>query len=156
VPRRRTHDDALRLRLLDRAAQLVAENGPDQLGLRELAADAHTSTTAVYSLFGGKDALLSALADTAAARFTERLSAAPSDDLVALGLAYRDAALAQPHLYSLMATPGLDAMRGAAGDDLGRALWSTVHGLVSLELAGGLPGGEFERAVRALLAGWPG
>lgn len=150
VPRPRTHDDALRARLLDRAAQLVAEHGPDQLGLRGLAADVDTSTTAVYALFGGKTELLAALAELAAERFAERLT--PTDDLVALAMTYREAALSAPRLYALMRRPGLDVLRAAAGEDLGVALWATVHGLVALDR----PAAECERAVRALLAGWPG
>lgn len=97
----------LRTRLLDAAAVLLAAEGPDALSLRRLAADADTSTTAVYSLFGGKPGLFSALFAEAFRRFADHLGAvAPTDDpledILALGRAYRASARADPHLYSLM------------------------------------------------------
>lgn len=150
MPRPRTHDDALRARLLDRAATLVSEHGTDALGLRGLAADVGTSTTAVYSLFGGKPELVRELGDLAERRFTEHLRGADGADPVALGMAYRRAALADPHLYAIMSTPGLAALREAAGVELGTALWGMAHGLLALDLAAD----QYERALHALVTGW--
>ncbi|MCP2260470.1 transcriptional regulator, TetR family [Streptoalloteichus tenebrarius] len=107
MPRPKIHDEALRTRLLDRTGELLSAHGPDALSLRRLAADVNTSTTAVYSLFGGKAGLVAEVHREAWRRFGARLAeVTPSDDpardLVALGHAYRASALADPHLYGLL------------------------------------------------------
>lgn len=174
MARPRTHDEALRLRLLDRAGELLSTEGAKALSLRKLAADAGTSTTAVYSLFGGKPDLVNALYAEGFRRFGDRMRAVTRtgdavEDLVRLGLAYRESALADPHLYSIMftkAVPGFEP--SAEANELGRGTlapltevvrngissgqfadlppetiavssWGLVHGLVSLELNGNLP-----------------
>ncbi|ONI85859.1 TetR family transcriptional regulator [Actinosynnema sp. ALI-1.44] len=181
MPRPKTHDDALRVRLLDRAGELLSGEGPDALSLRRLAADVGTSTTAVYSLFGGKPALVRELYVDAFHRFGSRLtqvslSGDPAEDLVQLGLAYRRAALAEPHLYLIMftkAVAGFEPDNETAAHVLGpmvevgrlaglpdpetaaMTVWGLVHGLVSLELNGNLTdAGHVERVLRAGLAGF--
>jgi len=172
VARPKLHDDALRERLLDRAAELVFDAGVDTLSLRRLAAGADTSTTAVYSLFGNKAGLLDSLYGEAARRFGARIATVdatddPVRDMVRLGMAYRDYALSEPHLYTIMFArrrPGVDAppelartleplvnavRRGqAAGllaavptEQIALSCWGIAHGLVSLELAGTVPPG---------------
>jgi len=86
---------------------LLSKEGISALSLRRLAADVGTSTTAVYSLFGGKPALVRELFVEAFHRFGSRLRAVPrtesaGEDLIQLGLAYRMSALADPHLYPIM------------------------------------------------------
>lgn len=158
------HDDALRRRLLDTAASLIARDGAAFVSLRGLAAAAGTSTTAVYSLFGGKAELLSAVLDDGFASFAASQKAAAAGGLEALGRAYRAWALEHPALYGLMfggslasrvpchPTPGAvepsigplfaavtSALPGASEDEIASAVgvvWGQVHGLVSLELAG--------------------
>lgn len=192
MARPRLHDEKLRARLLDRAGELVSDGGLDGLSLRVLARDCDTSTTAVYALFGGKDGLLTALFDEAFRRLGKRLDAIapgadPLDDVVRTGVAYRDSALADPHLFALMfSRPTLLSAEAAARTVLGTALgplratiaraveeealradtdaataslalWTTVHGWVTLQLRGFLPpgaDGRFETAVRAVLQGW--
>jgi AcrR family transcriptional regulator len=110
VPRPKVHDDALRVRLLERAVRTLSQEGPDALSLRKQAAQVGTSTTAVYSLFGGKQALLNAVFDEAFGRFGERLAnvesrADPVEELLALANAYRANALAEPHFYQVMFGP---------------------------------------------------
>ncbi|MER7076954.1 transcriptional regulator, TetR family [Saccharopolyspora kobensis] len=169
MARPRAHDDALRTRLLDRAGELLSAQGPEGLGLRRLAADVGTSTTAVYSLFGGKPGLVRELYAEGFQRLGDRMAQVPRTDdpvadMCALGLAYRESALANPHFYSIMfgrAVPDFvpdeesvqtalrsirpleDAVaRGIeqgllADTDPGEitfAAWALVHGLVSLEL----------------------
>jgi AcrR family transcriptional regulator len=176
VPRPKTHDDALRVRLLDRAGELLSTEGPSALSLRRLAADVNTSTTAVYSLFGGKPALLDALYEEAFRRFGDRLAALPEtddpvEDIVRIGLTYRESALADPQFYLVMFskvvpnfTPSEETNAAAAEtftplvanvrravesglfvdaphEHIALALWGMVHGLVSLELNGNLPPG---------------
>jgi len=175
MARPRVHDDAVRERLLEVASQAVAERGADGVALRDVASRAGTSTTAVYSLFGGRPELLAAVGEEAFRRFAAHLDAAPRTgdpraDLLALGLAYRESALADPHFYRIMFdVPGAgarapghpsthdtptflvlrDAVRAVVGDspadasveDAAHALWALVHGLVVLELAG-LDGGR--------------
>ncbi|WP_123745440.1 TetR/AcrR family transcriptional regulator [Saccharothrix texasensis] len=176
MPRPKTHDDALRGRLLERAGELLSTEGPGALSLRRLAADVNTSTTAVYSLFGGKPALLNAVYEEAFRRFGERIATVPQtddpvEDLVQIGLAYRESALADPQFYLVMfskVVPNFepsDETKEAAVQtflpvvrDVGRAIesgaftrepperialamWGMVHGLVSLELNGNLPPG---------------
>lgn len=107
MPRPKVHDEALRARLLEQAGQTLSTQGLAALSLRRLAADTATSTTAVYSLFGGKPALLRAVLDEAFRRLGAHLHRVgptpdPLEDVVTLGLAYRDSALADPHLYDVM------------------------------------------------------
>jgi AcrR family transcriptional regulator len=123
MPRPKTHDDALRQRLLERAGQLLSTEGPAAVSLRKIATDVNTSTTAVYSLFGGKPALLEALYDEAFNRFGAHLRAVPAtddpaEDLVQIGLAYRRSALADPQFYSVLYSKVVEptkAMSRAAG-----------------------------------------
>ena len=105
--RRRVHDERLRERLLDAAGQRLVEHGIDGLSLRAVAADAGTSTAAVYSLFGGKPALLAALHARAFERLGSHQAAIgtsddPVDDVIQLGLAYRANAISDPHGYQIM------------------------------------------------------
>ncbi|WP_405627259.1 TetR/AcrR family transcriptional regulator [Streptomyces sp. NBC_00016] len=107
MARLKTHDEALRLRLLHRAAATVFDRGTAALSLRQLAADVKTSTTAVYSLFGNKAGLLRSLYEEAARLFVARLAAIrptddPAGDVIRLGLVYREYAIANPHLYAIL------------------------------------------------------
>ena len=61
MPRPRPHDDHLREQLLGIATDTIARTGTEGLSLRTLAADAGTSTSAVYQLFGSRAALLDAV-----------------------------------------------------------------------------------------------
>ena len=107
MARPRTHDEKLRLRLLDEGGRLLAEEGPAALTVRRLAERAGTSPSAVYSLFGDKWGLVEEMFREGFRRFAERIAALkPSDDpvadLIALGAAFRANARANPHLYDLM------------------------------------------------------
>ena len=159
------YDSALRDRLLEVTAELVDRDGPSRLALRDVARRAGTSTTAVYSLFGGKTELVSAVLDAGFASFAASQRAASDGGLRALGAAYRAWALEHPALYRLMfggalamaedCGPTPEVADGAIaplyaavaeGQRSGRlrpgpvpeialAIWGQVHGLVSLELA---------------------
>jgi AcrR family transcriptional regulator len=86
---------------------MLADDGPDALALRRVAADVGVSTRAVYDLFGSKQKLLEAMFIEGFARLGAAFDAVPVtqdpvEDLLALGLAYRRAVLENPHLYELM------------------------------------------------------
>ncbi|HEX3792275.1 MAG TPA: TetR/AcrR family transcriptional regulator [Pseudonocardiaceae bacterium] len=107
MARPRVHDENLRVRLLDEAGRMLSDEGPEALSMRRLATAVSTSTSAVYSLFGGKPELLRALYLEAFRRFGRYLTAVertgdPLDDIARLALAYRASALSDPHLYAVM------------------------------------------------------
>jgi len=158
VARPRTHDETLQRQLLETAAQILAAGGPPALNLRTLARAAGTSTSAVYSLFGGKSALLRAIYAEGFARLSRRLAAVepsddPAEDLVQLGLAYRASALQSPRLYPVMfgqSPAGLEPGepgRGAGREALGLLAAAVTRGV----RAGVFPAGS-ER--RLTLAAW--
>lgn len=159
------HTDSLRQELLAVTADLVDRDGPARVTLRDVAAAARTSTTAVYSLFGGKSQLLTAVVNDGFRSFHDSQVAAAPGGLQGLGAAYRTWALEHRALYRLMfggalaayvdcqpspevaadaMEPLMDAVASAqsAGtllqapvEMVAVAIWAQVHGLVSLELA---------------------
>jgi AcrR family transcriptional regulator len=107
MARPRVHDDALRTRLLEVASEVIAAEGEGAVTVRGVAAAAGTSASAVYALFGSREALVGAVSAEGFRRFGQRLAAVPRTadpraDLLALGTAYRDSALAGPHFYRVM------------------------------------------------------
>jgi AcrR family transcriptional regulator len=109
MARPRVHDDALRDRLVASAAEVVAGKGVDGVSLRALAEECGTSTSAVYSIFGSKHALVDAVVAEADNSFSEsprralaRPASGPVHSLALLGLAYRRWALDHPALYAVM------------------------------------------------------
>jgi AcrR family transcriptional regulator len=164
----------LTTRLVDEAARLLIEHGPAGLSLRKLAAAVGVSTMPVYTLFGDKQGLLAAMHREGFRRLGDALALVVRTDdaladVIALGMAYRQAALASPHLYALMfgrmmplferSAEGLAAEEAAyqplvdgvtrcfaagvfTGGDPKRValhLWAVAHGMVNLELNGQLP-----------------
>lgn len=107
MPRPKLHDDTLRDRLLEVAGRIVAEEGAAALSVRRVAADADTSTTAIYSLFGGKGELVREVWLEGFRRLAARMEQAPPtgdalDDLRELGMAYHDHAVENPAFYEIM------------------------------------------------------
>jgi AcrR family transcriptional regulator len=99
--------DDVRRRLLEAAALLLDEEGPDSLTARRLAREAHTSTMAVYTHFGGMQALVREIVVEGFRRFADHVTDQsqtddPIADLVQMTFAYRENALENPHLYSVM------------------------------------------------------
>ena len=106
--RPRVHDDDTRATLRAVAEQLVAEGGAPALSVRAVADRAGTSTRAVYSLFGSKDALLvDALAQDAYTFLADGMDSVaetddPAGDLVENGMSvYRRLVLEHPALYRI-------------------------------------------------------
>ena len=178
-PRNRDYGE-LRRELVDAGGRLLTDEGPAALSTRRVAQAAGVSTTAVYNLFGDKAGLVR---EMFLAGF-ERLSAAfdavprtddPLADLLAIGHAYRDTAIANPHLYELMfgrpipeflpdeetgakIQPTFDALVAATARcvdagvfapaepyDLAVRLNALAHGLCGLELRGALGDAEESR-----------
>lgn len=100
-------DPNLGTTLIEAAAKLLAEEGPQALSTRRLAAAVGTSTMAVYTRFGGKQDLIRAMVREGFRLLDQRMSALgetadPVADVAALGLAYRRNALEHRHLYGVM------------------------------------------------------
>ncbi|GAA0379228.1 TetR family transcriptional regulator [Acrocarpospora corrugata] len=103
----RRSDPATKPALVDIAARLLAENGPQALSTRRIAAEADSSTMTVYTHFGGMSGLVREMVREGFSRLQERLTsvretADPVADMALLGRAYRFNALANPHLYAVM------------------------------------------------------
>lgn len=165
MPPRGADRRAARTALLETAARMIAAEGAGALTLRRLAAEAGTSTMAVYTHFGGMPELRRAIRHEGFARLAARLDAAGRHgdhlaQLAALCLTYVDFGLENADLYRVMfleqalddegdpeggagAFATLVRAVGACGFDrpdppeaLATQLWSTGHGVVALHLAG--------------------
>lgn len=148
----------------------MAEKG-DTFALRPLAESLDTSTTAIYSLFGSRDALLEAVAEQAATSFGEALAVVRHDDpltwLIGLGMGYRSWALESPSRFHIVSTARVDSdeLRAArartlvplreavaeaiaegylTGDptDICTTFYTSVHGYILLEISGVMTGGD--------------
>jgi AcrR family transcriptional regulator len=164
----RTADPAVRLALLERAAELLARREP--VTARSLADRVGASTTALYTHFGGMPGLWRAVRSEGFARLARCLAAAPPTDdpvrdLAALGAAYLDSARSDPFLYRTMFDAAADLEDPAVADDafallIGAAdrarragrlaaasnpptvatrYWAAGHGLAMLVVTGVLP-----------------
>lgn len=105
--RPRTNDEAVKERLVACATEMLATGSRDSVTVRAVAAAAGTSTSAVYSLFGGKDGLIGAVRDRAVTGLFQHVSAVPTSgdplaDLYALALAYRRWGCEHNHLYTVL------------------------------------------------------
>jgi AcrR family transcriptional regulator len=152
------------------ASEMIAHEGTAALSMRKLAQATGCSTTVLYTLFGGKDGILNALFSEGFARLGAvhaqlGTTIDPRADIIALCLAYRRVALANPSHYAIMFGGSVDFTPSPASRDtalaamhplmqaieraraagvlvvddteaFGTMLWSMAHGFVSLELAG--------------------
>jgi AcrR family transcriptional regulator len=140
------------VRILDVATRLLASHGPEGVTVRRVAEGAGTTTRAIYSLFGDKRGLLQALHHEAAElmTFTHRQVEAREDliaEMVELGLAYRRAALANPHTFRLLMGDAPNFRPDPADVSLGRrAFGRVIETMNRLEAADRLGGREAERA----------
>ncbi|THD60960.1 TetR/AcrR family transcriptional regulator [Phenylobacterium sp.] len=165
-----------RERLCEAAERLFAERGPDAVTMRQLAAELGVSPMTPYRYFEDKDDILAAVRANGFNRFAESLETARSGANgaraigEAVGAAYVDFALSNPHAYKLMfdlnqpnvekypelVAAGVRAQKTMtahiedaikeglmAGDprQIGLMFWAAIHGSVILELAGMLPPG---------------
>ncbi|MBX3184640.1 MAG: TetR/AcrR family transcriptional regulator [Polyangiaceae bacterium] len=105
--RPKEHGDETRALLLEHAGRLLQSEGPAALSLRRLADEVGTTTRAVYSLFGGKEGLLSAMYREMGDTLTRLHEGVPQQDDVAhelwlLCAAYRKSVRRHPSLYPLV------------------------------------------------------
>jgi AcrR family transcriptional regulator len=163
--RPREHDEATRVRLLAAAEHVSGEDGWPALTVRRVAAEAGTSTRAVYSLFESKEGLEQALHQAMFTRLRELLRASPrSDDprtdLLTLAQAYRRWATESPQRYTLamhrFVGPG-SAPRSEEGLEVARAaldeLRQTVRRCAAAGLLGERPVEEVVTELRATVHG---
>jgi AcrR family transcriptional regulator len=105
--RPRIHNEATAAGLLDAAEAIVAADGPGGLTVRRVADEVGTTTRAVYSSLGSKDALLAALGERAFDLLAAQVAAVPRTDdpvadLVAAGTqGFRRWALDHPGLFQI-------------------------------------------------------
>jgi AcrR family transcriptional regulator len=104
--RPKEHDERTAEALLDAAERTVERDGVAGLSLRSVARDAGTTTRAVYSLFGSKDGLVTALGARAFELLRQGLDGLPPTtdpqrDLVDAALMFRRFARDHPVLFSI-------------------------------------------------------
>lgn len=107
MARPRVYGAVFAKRVIDHAAHLLTDEGPDALTVRRLADDMGASTGAIYRTVGTKDELLRGMFLEGFARMETELCKVPHDlspvqRLRQLGFAYQRAALRSPHLYTIM------------------------------------------------------
>ena len=158
-------DPRIRTALIEAAARLLTEEGPEALTTRRLAAEVGTSTMAVYTYFDGMESLRREVRREGFARLAEYLEVIETTedtvaDVAAMGGAYLLNAVVNRHLYDQMfgAPPDthdpevghgtlerlVDAVARAVtegrfrGDpwELATQCWAMGHGIVTLHLAG--------------------
>jgi len=160
----KAQDPQVRTSLIEAAARLLADHGPDALTTRRLAAEVGTSTMAVYTYFAGMEELRKEVAREGFRRLAAYLDDVPDTDdpvadLSALGAAYFVNALTNYDLYRFMFLESVDdddvgegtferlvravqrameAGRFDVADPLDNAtqLWAMAHGVVTLHKAG--------------------
>lgn len=131
APTHARYDATLRQGILDEALRRLRDGGPENLGLRPLATSQGTSTTAIYTMFGGKAGLLAAVAHEADRQLAAELRDSLRHDSVegdmrSLCRAYRLWALENQGLYGLVVGEPVRSSRpgvvetGAAGRAAGR------------------------------------
>ena len=158
-------DPQIRTALIEAAARLLVEHGPDALSTRRLASEVGASTMAVYTHFKGMDELRRAVAMEGFQRLSDYMDLVdktddPVADVATLGGVYFLNAIANSDLYRFMFSEcdeddevGLstfqrmiDAVAAAVragrfhGDPekLATQLWASGPGIVMLHLAGAL------------------
>ena len=172
-------------RLCEAAERLFAERGPDAVTMRQLASELGVSPMTPYRYFEDKEDILAAVRANGFTRFAEALEQARAGANgaraigSAVGQAYVDFAIGNPHAYKLMFDfnqPHVDKypelvaagqraqktmtahvedaiaeglMAGEPGQ-IGMMLWAAIHGSVILELSGMLPPGGAAQLFKGL------
>ncbi|NLG56276.1 MAG: TetR/AcrR family transcriptional regulator [Rhodococcus sp.] len=162
-PRTRTPATDIRDQLISAGRAIVERDGEAGFTIRAVATEAGVAPMGVYNRFASKEGLLNAVVTSGFVEFGRSIAATDEDPLIRLansGRAYRQFAVSNPALYSLMfsttCTPDPESAGGSfevladivryaqvagvfqEGDagEIAMQIWSCVHGAVSLELAG--------------------
>lgn len=199
--RPKMYDEDLRERLIEEAAKLLEDDGYHAVSLRVLTKNAGTSTNAVYTLFGSKEALMGeVIVRDTDRKLQQALEHAPNNDpltrLIYLTSYFREIANRSPMFFRGFIAAVGDAQQSTVtsrsnvdvleiGDrvfqplheacvelveenpsvdadpvDVALSFWSTLHGLIDLEIEG-LLGRRLEnvddlylQAIHALYLGW--
>lgn len=146
--RPRLHDARTASALLDEAERIVESGGLDALTVRRVAAAAGTTTRAVYTAFGSKEALVIALGARGFDLLREALEALPqtadpADDLVEAGVSvFRRFAVDHPTLFRISIQRALpDPSLFAGYVEAAREALVVLHGRIArLEMDGRLGG----------------
>jgi AcrR family transcriptional regulator len=132
----RVSKNVRREQLVAAGMQIMETDGLPALSVRKVAAEAGTSTMAVYTHFGGMTGLLDAMASETFVPFTKALTGVtetddPVADFFAMGIAYHHFALENPQRYQFMFGIGTPASLASHRTDLtvtgratDRAEWS--------------------------------
>jgi AcrR family transcriptional regulator len=167
--RRERKHGAARAEILDTARKQMAENGAAALSLRAIAREMQLTAPALYRYFPNRDELVTALiveaynslADALEAARETQPAAAHAARLFAIGLAYREWALAHPQDYALIfgtPIPGYHAPEEKTNPAAKRAMDVLIDGLMAADKAGLLdPALEYSKPTPALqkqLAAW--
>ncbi|MCP3014482.1 TetR/AcrR family transcriptional regulator [Nocardiopsis dassonvillei] len=167
------HHGNLRAAVLEKAAEVIAREGPYSFSLRSLALELGVSHTAPRHHFGSREGVLNALATEGFRELAARLRAnrESGGGFLEAGVEYVRFATGHPAHFDVMFAPSLlsdddaelNAARTAAFDELragvdslaqeGREVedaaaamvagWSVVHGIATLSLTGNLEGSGF-------------
>lgn len=147
--RPRQHDDRTASALLLAAERIVESDGLDALTVRRVASEVGTTTRAVYSVFGSKDALVVALGARGFDMLRERIAAMePSDDpaadLIEAGVSvFRPFAIDHPVLFQIGVQRSLPQPDlAAAFRDAAQEALEGLRGLVARLDSAGLLGGR--------------
>jgi AcrR family transcriptional regulator len=135
--RHRLHGEATAVALLEAAEKILEAEGPGALTVRRVAERVGTTTRAVYSTFGSKNAMLSGLG----VRAFDTLGAAvdalpetddPAADLVAAGTAgFRPFAVQHPALFRMAIQAGAPAEVTAAITPAAERALGALHRRIS-------------------------
>lgn len=126
-----------RQKIIAAASQIFREEGPQALTNRKLADLAGCTTMTIYSRFGSKGGILSALFAEGVERFQEGQDAVPQNEnalmeLSALVLAYRQTALQYSNHYQLIFGPPLPEFTPTDADkDLLLSTYSRLRNVVA-------------------------
>ncbi len=168
VARPRKFDETTRRALIQDAAEQILSGGVDSVSLRPLAAKHGCSTTAIYTMFGSRDALIAevrreALADYLRAQRGALTTGRPLEDLGALARESRRWVLAYPELYKVilgrgrpwLGTPMVgDAERVEFAEVSTRLMYRLIRAGIDEGALHPVPVTDIGASVRAGIHGW--
>lgn len=145
--------------ILDKASQILSEDGVHALSMRRLSQAVGASTIVLYTHFSDKQDILNELYLEGFARLQAELDAVPAEEapleyVAALGRAYRRSAIANPTYYQIMFSDCVKGFRPApASVERSRECFRTLHtGVERCAAAGLIPAASTTRTAQVLWA----